>query len=98
MSEWFKEHAWKACNGATRSEVRILSLPPEAEHKNNPRRGYFYIPFGKAKGRILLSYVVKEEKQAFLRFSSLEANPLELGLFFGAERRISLFSVFVEKD
>lgn len=28
MSEWFKEHAWKACKGATLSEVRILSLPP----------------------------------------------------------------------
>ncbi len=28
MSEWFKEHAWKACVRATVPEVRILSLPP----------------------------------------------------------------------
>ncbi len=29
MSEWFKEHAWKACERATVPEVRILSLPPK---------------------------------------------------------------------
>ena len=28
VSEWFKEHAWKACERATVPEVRILSLPP----------------------------------------------------------------------
>ena len=28
VSEWFKEHAWKACVRATVPEVRILSLPP----------------------------------------------------------------------
>ena len=28
MSEWFKEHAWKACVRVTVPEVRILSLPP----------------------------------------------------------------------
>ncbi|GAE00463.1 hypothetical protein CBO05C_0153 [Clostridium botulinum B str. Osaka05] len=28
MSEWFKEHAWKACIGATLSGVRIPLSPP----------------------------------------------------------------------
>lgn len=28
MSEWLKEHAWKACRVARLSQVRILSLPP----------------------------------------------------------------------
>ena len=28
MAEWLKAHAWKACKGATSSQVRILSLPP----------------------------------------------------------------------
>ena len=28
VAEWFKAHAWKACNGATRSQVQILSFPP----------------------------------------------------------------------
>ena len=31
VSEWFKEHAWKACVRATVPEVRILSLPPGYE-------------------------------------------------------------------
>ncbi len=30
VSEWFKEHAWKACVRATVPEVRILSLPPKS--------------------------------------------------------------------
>ena len=29
MSEWLKEHAWKACKVARLSQVRILSSPPE---------------------------------------------------------------------
>ena len=28
MSEWFKEHAWKACVGATLPGVRIPISPP----------------------------------------------------------------------
>ena len=28
MSEWFKEHAWKACVGETQPQVRILPSPP----------------------------------------------------------------------
>lgn len=28
MSEWLKEHAWKACRVGRLSQVRILSLPP----------------------------------------------------------------------
>ena len=35
MSEWFKEHAWKACVRVTVPEVRILSLPPFLFHKND---------------------------------------------------------------
>ena len=44
MSEWFKEHAWKACERATVPEVRILSLPP-LKYKNMPSECevYFYI-------------------------------------------------------
>lgn len=29
MSEWLKEHAWKACRVARLSQVRILFSPPE---------------------------------------------------------------------
>ena len=35
MAEWFKAHAWKACNGATRSQVQILSFPPNNGHTMN---------------------------------------------------------------
>ena len=28
VAEWFKAHAWKACKGATLSQVQILSFPP----------------------------------------------------------------------
>ncbi len=28
MSEWFKEHDWKSCDGDTRPEVRILFSAP----------------------------------------------------------------------
>lgn len=28
VSEWLKEHAWKACKVARLSQVRILSSPP----------------------------------------------------------------------
>ena len=28
VSEWLKEHAWKACSVARRSQVRILFSPP----------------------------------------------------------------------
>ncbi len=34
VSEWFKEHAWKACERATVPEVRILSLPPGNLNQN----------------------------------------------------------------
>ena len=37
VSEWFKEHAWKACMRATVSGVRIPISPPEFPH-----RGIFY--------------------------------------------------------
>ena len=36
VSEWFKEHAWKACVRVTVPEVRILSLPPGRDYKNIP--------------------------------------------------------------
>ena len=64
MSEWFKEHAWKACNGATRSEVRILSLPPcqKLNIKRAPSGSSFYIYSGKARVRILLFRVVGKKK------------------------------------
>lgn len=29
MSEWFKEHDWKSCDGDTRPEVRILFSAPK---------------------------------------------------------------------
>ncbi len=35
MSEWFKEHAWKACKGASSSQVRILFLPPNGTNSLN---------------------------------------------------------------
>ncbi len=30
VSEWLKEHAWKACKVARLSQVRILSSPPSS--------------------------------------------------------------------
>src|SRR5215468_11104414 len=36
MSEWFKEHAWKACVGETLPRVRIpLSPPPTLAHAHS---------------------------------------------------------------
>ncbi len=37
VSEWLKEHAWKACRVGRLSQVRILSLPP---NKRNPFLGF----------------------------------------------------------
>jgi hypothetical protein len=31
VSEWLKEHAWKACNGESHSRVRISPTPPSFE-------------------------------------------------------------------
>ena len=33
VAEWFKAHTWKACKGATLSQVQILSFPPELATK-----------------------------------------------------------------
>ena len=41
MSEWFKEHAWKACRVARLSQVRILFSPPEQE--DNPQGCIFVL-------------------------------------------------------
>lgn len=41
VSEWFKEHAWKACVRATVPEVRILSLPPGSK-KEDPLGVLFF--------------------------------------------------------
>ena len=35
VSEWLKEHAWKACKVARPSQVRILFSPPSP--RNNPK-------------------------------------------------------------
>ena len=43
MSEWFKEHAWKACKGASSSQVRILFLPPEANFKKRAKGLFFEV-------------------------------------------------------
>ena len=40
VAEWLKAHAWKACNGATRSQVRILFSPPG--FKGDPTGGLFF--------------------------------------------------------
>ena len=39
VAEWLKAHAWKACNGATRSQVRILFSPPN--FKGDPTGVFF---------------------------------------------------------
>src|SRR3954468_18732938 len=38
MSEWLKEHAWKACVGETLPWVRIPLSPPAFAHANTPKR------------------------------------------------------------
>lgn len=56
MSEWFKEHAWKACVRATVPEVRILSLPPFiALVGNAPRMAEFLLLcFGETMNEVLI--------------------------------------------
>ena len=44
VSEWLKEHAWKACMRATVSGVRIPISPPEFPHE-----GIFYFATNYAK-------------------------------------------------
>ena len=39
VAEWLKAHDSKSCNGATRSEVRIPSLPPFFFARKKPRWG-----------------------------------------------------------
>ncbi len=38
VSEWLKEHAWKACSLARGSQVRILFSPPFLSEKNTFNR------------------------------------------------------------
>ena len=40
MSEWLKEHAWKACKVARPSQVRILFSPPSS--RNNPKGCFLF--------------------------------------------------------
>ena len=46
MSEWLKEHAWKACKVARPSQVRILFSPPE----QNATHGVVFFGTGAATG------------------------------------------------
>ncbi len=39
VSEWLKEHAWKACSLARGSQVRILFSPPN----NSVSRRFFFL-------------------------------------------------------
>ncbi len=43
VSEWLKEHAWKACRVARLSQVRILFSPPV--HKKQPLWVVFLLQF-----------------------------------------------------
>ena len=47
MSEWFKEHAWKACVRVTVPEVRILSLPPGSIKMRPVGSHFLYFSFRK---------------------------------------------------
>src|SRR5688572_21122031 len=40
MSEWLKEHAWKACVGETLPRVRIPLSPPSASARAKSQAGY----------------------------------------------------------
>ena len=45
MVEWFKAHAWKACDVQKHPEVRILLSPPKETHTKQIERfvSYFYL-------------------------------------------------------
>ena len=75
VSEWLKEHAWKACRLARVSQVRILSLPPEEKNIEIPPRGDFMFSWAKPKqDSPLLRRRLR--KTSFSQVSSLEANPV----------------------
>ena len=47
MSEWLKEHAWKACVGETLPRVRIpLSPPPNLFYREDFPRGVLHGKYG----------------------------------------------------
>ena len=49
VSEWFKEHAWKACRLARVSQVRILPLPPfYCTGGSLSRAARFFLPLASA--------------------------------------------------
>src|SRR4030095_13543913 len=54
MSEWLKEHAWKACVGETLPWVRIPLSPPSAS--------------ARVAGRILIDADVRIERAALIRW------------------------------
>ncbi len=66
VAEWLKAHAWKACKGLRSSQVRILSLPPEANNKNTSQKGLF----------LLCSLLVSQD--SLISLCSI-TNPVELG-------------------
>ena len=43
VAEWLKAHAWKACNGLSRSRVRIPPSPPYSQSKALVPRGLFLL-------------------------------------------------------
>ena len=43
MSEWLKEHAWKACRVGRLSQVRILSLPPGSKNSMFQHRVFTFL-------------------------------------------------------
>ena len=63
MSEWLKEHAWKACRLAKVSQVRILSLPPGSIWKYPGRDIFKYFLLARSEDSSLGSLMPGFAKQ-----------------------------------
>ena len=79
MAEWLKAHDSKSCDGATRSEVRILSLPPDVAMRvsaSHPVRGAFCWVRIRTFGANPLSSATFLTERIKKRDSLCQSNPL----------------------
>lgn len=62
MSEWLKEHAWKACRVGRLSQVRILSLPPGSKNSMSWHRVFTFL---QEKDRVRAEVRYRAERDYF---------------------------------
>ena len=78
MSEWLKEHAWKACVRETVPRVRIPLSPP-LKFSRSLRTTFSFL---KIKGVCLLNFIIKLNKFIAERMFFVTLSALLLGFFF----------------